>query len=128
MNHTENAARNANSMATAAFIFALIAAVFAGLTYFMLPGLVQRGVENVEAMKVGGPEKYEQLKKIYMDNADVFGEQVDQIQAQIDMYKQMQTEMPTDGTDVEGTMGESTDSTMMPETDMMMTGDEAMAQ
>jgi|GEM_PF-3915552 len=121
MTHTDNAAKSANNMATAAFLFALIAAVFAGLTYFMLPGLVQRGVENVEAMKVGGPEKYEQLKAIYTENAAVFGEQVDQIQAQIDMYKQMQTETP-EGTSLE------TQPTDLPAEDMMMTGDEAATQ
>ena len=123
MNHIDNEVRNTSGMATAAFLFALIAAVFAGLTYFMLPGLVQKGVENVEAMKVGGPEKYEQLKKIYTDNAAVFGEQVDQIQAQIDMYKQMQTQLPTEG-DMTGAEGDAT----VPSTDMMMTGDEAMSQ
>lgn len=124
MNHMDNAAK-ANNMATAAFLFALIAAAFSALTFFMLPGLVQKGMENVEAMKVGGPEKYEQLKKIYQENSAVFGEQVDQIQAQIDMYKQMQ--MQSSGSDMMMPSEDMTGETM-PAGDMMMTGDEAMSQ
>lgn len=87
--------KNTNGVATAALIFAIVAAVFSGLIFFSLPMMVQKGVENVEAMKVGGPEKYEQLKKIYHENASVFGEQVDQIQSQIETYKQMQSAQAT---------------------------------
>ncbi len=52
MNHMEDnvarqTANNANGMATAAFLFALIAAVFAALTYFMLPSLVQKGMNSL---------------------------------------------------------------------------------
>lgn len=127
MNHVDNAAK-ANNMATAAFLFALIAAAFSALTFFMLPGLVQKGMENVEAMKVGGPEKYEQLKKIYQENAAVFGEQVDQIQAQIDMYKQMQIQ--ADGSEMlpTETSGDGTSEGTLPSESMMLTGDEAMSQ
>lgn len=127
-NVARQTANNANGMATAAFLFALIAAVFAALTYFMLPSLVQKGVENVEAMKVGGPEKYEQLKKIYQDNASVFGEQVNELQTQVDqihMYQQMQASgsmMPSE--EVSGTSATGT----MPNESMMMTGDESMSQ
>lgn len=87
-----NNTKNSNGAVTAAVIFSLVAAAFSALTYVTLPAMVQRGVERVEAMKVGGTEKYEQLKKIYMDNASVFGEQVDQIEAQIETYKQMQAQ------------------------------------
>lgn len=55
MNHMEHgaASKNAHNMAVAAFIFSLVAAVFSALIYFTLPAMTQRGVENVEAMKVG---------------------------------------------------------------------------
>lgn len=121
----DNVAKSSNGIATAAFLFALIAAVFAALTYFMLPALVQKGVENVEAMKVGGPAKYEQLKKIYQENASVFGEQVNQIQAQLDMYKQMQTQSSGNTTMGENISGENA---TMPANNMMTTGDEGMSQ
>ena len=117
----ENTVRSTNGTATAALIFALVAAAFSALTYFTLPAMVAKGVENVEAMKVGGPEKYAQLKQIYQENASVFGEQVDQIQAQIDMYKQMQTQQT-------GSMSEDMSGTVMPSESMMMTGDEAASQ
>ena len=89
--------------------------------------MVAKGVESVEAMKVGGPEKYEQLKQIYTDNAAIFGEQVDQIQSQIDMYTQMQAQggedmMPADGT------SDMTATGTMPEGTMIEAGDEAMSQ
>ena len=116
--------RNAHNMAVAAFIFSLVAAVFSALIYFTLPAMTQRGVENVEAMKVGGHEKYEELKQVYMDNAEIFAEQVDQIKSQIEMYKQMQAQ----GGDAAGIMPEQTGDEKMPADDMMMTGDEAAAQ
>lgn len=120
----ENAGRG-NGAATGALVFALIAAALSALTYFTLPAMVQKGVENVEAMKVGGPEKYAQLKKIYQENASVFGEQVDQIQAQIEMYKQMQTNTDTGVTDATDMSADGTTDTMTPSQDMVMTGDEA---
>ncbi|MBP6910585.1 hypothetical protein KBC03_03210 [Patescibacteria group bacterium] len=122
MNHMDNATvRNTNGVATAALIFALIAAAFSALTYFTLPAMVQRGIDNAEAVKVGGPEKYAELKQIYMDNAAIFGEQVDQIKSQIEIYKQMQSQSGS-----MNEMGISGDE--MPATDMMMTGDEAASQ
>lgn len=117
------ASKNAHNMAVAAFIFSLVAAVFSALIYFTLPAMTQRGVENVEAMKVGGHEKYEELKQIYADNAEIFGEQVDQIKSQIEMYKQMQANGDTSGMMEPGA---ATDDTM-PAGDMMMTGDEEAA-
>ncbi len=113
--------RNTNGVATAALIFALIAAAFSALTYFTLPAMVQRGIDNAEAVKVGGPEKYAELKQIYMDNAAIFGEQVDQIKSQIEIYKQMQSQSGS-----MNEMGISGDE--MPATDMMMTGDESASQ
>lgn len=111
--------RNTNGVATAALIFAIVAAAFSALTYLTLPAMVQRGVENVESMKVGGHEKYEQLKKIYMDNASVFGEQVDQIQSQIETYKQMQAQGGMMGGNME-------DETMTPSTSADTDTEEAM--
>lgn len=117
--------KNGNATVTAALIFALVAAVFSALTYFAMPMMVTSAIENVEAMKVGGPEKYEQLKTIYKENAAVFGEQVDQIQAQIDMYKQMQQSADETGM-MQDDSGDAMMSETMPNDQMMMTGDEAM--
>lgn len=117
--------KNGNATATAALIFALVAAVFSALTYFAMPMMVTSAVEKVEAMKVGGPEKYAQLKAIYQENAEVFGEQVDQIQAQIDMYKQMQ--QSTDDTSMmQGNSEDTMTTETLPDNAMMQTGDEAM--
>ncbi len=121
MSHTE---KNGNGVATAALIFAFIAAVFSALTYFTLPAMVTSGVERVEALKVGGQERYEQLKKIYQENAEVFGEQVDQIEAQLQMYQQMQVD--SDAMMMEDGSGEGMSTETMPDGSMMMTGDEAM--
>lgn len=121
-----NTVRNTNGVATAALIFAIVAAAFSALTYLTLPAMVQRGVENVESMKVGGHEKYEELKKVYMDNASVFGEQVDQIKSQIETYKQMQAQGGMMGGTQEDTMSPSTtadtDSGEGMPMDEMMTG------
>lgn len=114
--------RNTNGVATAALIFALIAAAFSALTYFTLPMMVQRGVEGVESVKVGGPEKYEQLKKIYQENAPIFGEQVDQIQSQIETYKQMQAAQAASSGSAMMPSGEDA----VPSEAMMVTGDEEM--
>lgn len=119
MNHMDHVAvRNTHGVATAALIFALVAAAFSALIYFTLPAMVQKGIDNAEAVKVGGPEKYAELKKIYMENSEIFGEQVDQIKSQIEIYKQMQAQSGMDmGMDEEG----------MPGTEMMLTGDEGVS-